>query len=152
MNGSTIALSMGKGVLATAIALAAIAGAGARPAAAAISDSNLTCGAGTETASFGFPLDSAPRLSIFAYRVNGGAWQWTDWYYMARGNYWSWNASQGRWVGLSADVSMKILMLGNGATVEGWDYRHDPARGTGGWVNLGSCRTTSFFSGGLVFN
>jgi hypothetical protein len=153
MSGSTRqGFAITRTILAGALSIAVIAGLGARPVAAALSDSSLACGEGTETAYFGFPLDSEPRMSIFAYRVNGGGWQWTDWYYMSSGRYWNWSTGQGRWLGLSADVSFKLLMLGNRAFVEGWEYRYDPVRGTEGWINLGSCTTSSFFSGGLVFN
>jgi hypothetical protein len=152
MNGTTKVMAMaGKGLLAAAIATGSVLGAGASDAQAAMSDSSLVCGQGTETAYIGFPLDSAPRMAIYAYRVNGGSWRYTDWYWMARGSYWSWNANAGRWVSLPADVSMKILTIGDRQHVEAWEWRVES--GAGRWVQppMTPCTTTSFFNGGITY-
>lgn len=150
MNVLTSAI--GKSVLAVALAAGIMGGTGVQEARAALSDSSMRCPEGTENFYFGLPLDSAPRWSIYAYRIDGGTWQWTDWYWVNRGSYWYWDANRAQVVALPADSSMRIVPVGNNKLVEGWEYRYSPSTGSGTWVNLGYCRTTSYFGGGIIFN
>jgi hypothetical protein len=149
MLGQKVLSAGAKSLAALALAGAVTAGS-AEPASAAMTNAYMACGEGTETVYFGLPLDSPARMSIFAFRVNGGAWQWTPWYYTAQGRFWLYNGS--RWEPLPAEGSSSINIVGNNKLVEGWEYRVNVSTGAGSWVSLGSCRTTSFFGGGLVFN
>jgi hypothetical protein len=118
------------------------------PVAGSIYESGMYCPEGTGAISFGLPLDGPARMSLFAFRVNGGEWQFTNWYYSARGVFYFFNGSN--W----EDSSMMAIELISGSKlVEGFEYRYDVTSGTGGWVALGSCTTSSFFDGtGIVFD
>jgi hypothetical protein len=115
-------------------------------AAAGLNDAWLSCGTGTETIHFGLPL-AGTRYSQFAYRLDGGAWQYTNWYYASNSSYQVY--TNAGWQGIR-DGGGPIIIVGGGHLVEGWEYRWTPASGAQ-WVNLGSCTTSSFFSGGIVY-
>ena len=150
MFGSKAVSIVSKSLLALTLA-SGLALSSSRPAEASMTDAYLACGEGTETAYFGFPLAGAGRMSIFAYRIDSGAWNYTAWYYMRDGSYWQYEAGRG-WVALPADSSMTMLVAGNNRVVEGYEYRYNPSTGSGSWINLGWCRTTSFFESGITFN
>ena len=144
-----LALTIGKTALALAVATTAV-GAAAGEAHASLSSSSLGCAEGTETFYLGLPIVSRPVMVIYAFRVNGGAWKWTPWYYSANSSYYVYGTTG--WSALPADSSQRIYDVGNSKLIEAWEYRYDPATRATGWTNLQSCRTTSYFSGGIVFN
>lgn len=115
---------------------------------AAMTESSIGCGVGTETVSFGFAQAAPARISIFAYRINNGAWKFTPWYYTWNG--FAWVFEGGRWVDTNGGVASFVL-AGSNNLVEGYEYRYDPNAGSGGWIYLGSCRTSSFFRDGITY-
>jgi hypothetical protein len=137
-----------KGIASFILAAAIAATSGAKPVAASMTDTSLSCGVGTETAAFAFPLEGPGRMSVFAYRINGGSWQFTSWYYTWNGFAWIWQG--GRWVDTVGGVA-SFALAGTNNLVEGYEYRYDPTSGTGGWINLGSCVTSSFFHDGITY-
>ena len=139
-----------KGLTAVVFAVSVVATHDVKPAQASMTESSMACGLGTETVAFGFPQEGAGRMSVFAYRINGGAWQYTSWYYTWNGFAWIWDGA--RWVDTVGGVA-SFALAGNNNLVEGWEYRYDPATGSARWLDLGSCRTSSFFDGGIrVYN
>lgn len=135
---------------AMALTLAAGLAAGAtRPVEASMTDAYMACGEGTGGIYFGFPLEGAARMSIFAYRVDNGGWQYTNWYYTSNGSYWMW---EGRWNALPLSSSQTIRLVGGGHTVYGYEYRYNPSTRSGAWVNLGQCQTSSFSDNPYIFN
>jgi len=147
MFGPDLAKTFAKGMLAFAIASWAAFGVGAEPARAALSDSLMMCAEGTESVGFSLPVSAPDRYSIFAYSVNGGTWQYSNWFYTSYGHSWMWNGQGWESAGFAAGP---IILVGNQASVVGYEYRWTQAAG-GTWVSLGSCVTTSFFGGGIVF-
>jgi hypothetical protein len=111
--------------------------------AASMDQAWMSCGEGTETVSFGLPLSAPGRWSQFLYTVDGGrTWQKTAWYYSKYGAFYIWN---GRALESIRDGGGPIILVGNRQRVYGYEsngYRN---------VYLGTCVTSSFFSGGIVY-
>jgi hypothetical protein len=121
-----------------------------QPAAAStMTDATMVCAEGTGSVYFGLPLTGSARMSIFAYRVNSGSWAYTNWYYTSNGSFWMYD---GGWKALPADSSMTIRDVGGNKLVQGFEYRYIPSTGSGSWISLGSCRTSSFFESGITFH
>jgi len=115
---------------------------------AAIPNAYLSCAEGTGMFAIELPIDATARMSYFAYRVDGGAWTSTPWYYTNSGL--SWVLDWGRWVALPLGGGPGMWDVGGNRLVEGFEYRYKASTGTGSWISLGWCRTTSFFEGGIV--
>ena len=133
-------------------ALAAIAlsgmmlGAVAAPASAATGDSQLACELGFDGYSIYLPFVSDGYYSLYYTSVDGGAWGTSNWWYSS--NFMNFEYTSAGW---SANHSLYIgSNLGGGHKVTAWEYRYF-ANGTGQWVYLGSCVTTSFMGGGIIY-
>jgi hypothetical protein len=141
---------LGMVVLAATLAIFAVA---PNPARASLNtDAQLMC---TELIGFRFelPAASTPRQSLFYYRVDGGRWETTNWYY----------TSGLTWLMYRPGVGWQSIAPGGGFlpvysftqagqhTVEGFEYRY--AYGKYSWRDLGSCQgsTWEWGSGGIVF-
>jgi hypothetical protein len=151
MFGAGIVRAIARTLVGLTLATALAAGTTGQ-ANASMSNAYMACGEGTETVYFGLPLSGAARMSIFAFSVDGGAWQFTHWYYTDNGSYWHFDPAQARWVGMPPEGSQSTWIVGNRHNVVGFEYRYIPSTQTGSWISLGSCRTTSFFDGGIVYN
>ena len=128
---------------AAALGLAlAITVTGTKTAQASMTDPSMGCGAGTGIVTFGFPQEGPGRISIFAYRLDGGPWKFTNWYYTWNGFSWLWNGAA--WEGLPGGVAT-FPIVGGQHLVEGWEYRVDPATNAAQWYALPSCTTSDFF-------
>ena len=150
MFGPKVVSGIGRTLLALTLATGLATGASKPASASTMTDATMACAEGTETVYFGLPLTGAPRMSIFAYRLNGGAWAYTHWYYTSNGSYWLFEG--GRWTALPLSGSSPFRIVGNNVLVDGFEYRYNPSTGAASWINLGSCRTSSFFTGGIIFN
>lgn len=148
MFRTNVVPAIAKTLVALTLATGLAAGA-TKPAEASMTDAYMACGEGTGGIYFGLPLSGAARMSVFAYRVDNGGWQFTNWYYTSNGSYWMW---EGKWVSLPFDSSMTARLTGGNHTVYGYEYRYNPSTGAGGWVNLGSCRTSSFSDNPYIFD
>lgn len=155
--------SLAKAILITTLGLGIAAGAihsddpaAASPTAASsiagsLSDSSLVCGsAGSGTFHLAFPFYSAPHYSYFAYRVNGGAWQVTNWYFIEYGRFLVYD---GRWINMGYASSGTFWTNSGSATIEAWEWRVDAATGAAGWQQLRPCSVDDFGNygnGGIV--
>jgi hypothetical protein len=135
-----------KGMTSLVLATVVVFGLDAKPAEASMTSLSMGCGVGTETVSFGFPQESPGRVAIFAYSVNGGAWQWTPFYYTWQGHVWIW---QGQWVATNGGLA-SFVTLGGGRTVVGYGFQSN-TNGTWETTPLGTCTTSSFFNDGLTY-
>ena len=108
----------------------------------------LECPEGTGVADLTLPLHAAPRMSLFFFRVDGGAWQQTDWYYTSFDHAWIWNPQSG-WheIPFYSDWS-KMIFLSGTHSVDAWELRFTD--GQSQWVNLGSCTTSDFSAPGII--
>jgi hypothetical protein len=150
MFGTKAVAAVTRSVMALTLASGLVVGTTQPAAASTMTEATMVCTEGTESVYFGLPLTGSARMSIFAYRVDGGSWAYTNWYYTSNGSYWMYDG--GRWAALPVDSSMTIRSVGNRKLVEGFEYRYNPSTGAASWISLGSCRTTSYFDGGIVFN
>lgn len=148
MFGTKVVPAIARTLVALTLATGLAAGA-TKPAEASMTDAYMACGEGTGGIHFGLPLSGGARMSLFAYRVDSGSWQFTNWYYTSNGSYWMW---EGKWASLPFDSSMTSRNIGGNHNVYGYEYRYNPSTASGGWVNLGSCRTSSFFESGIIIN
>ena len=149
MLGSKAAKMVSKGLLALTLAGGLTAGMVGTAAASTMTDSVLSCAEGTAGFYLGFPLDGTARMSIYAYQIDNGGWQWTSWYYTEHGQYWVW---ENGWSAYPADSSITTRNTGGGHTIVAWEYRYDVATRSAHWVSLGSCETSSFFDNPYIFN
>lgn len=131
-------------------ALVAIVSAPAQ--ASPVTDAQLTC---TELVGFRFelPASSTPRQSQFYFRVDGGGWYTTNWYYTSGLTWMMYRRGIG-WQSIGpGGGSLPIYHFEDSArhTIEGWEYRY--AYGHYTWHNLGSCQASTFNpgNGGIVF-
>lgn len=149
-----MAATIGTGVLVT----------GVSPASAE-STSNMVsfrCEEGTGQFTFGLPTSSDGRTSYFEYRIDGGSRWYTPYKYYSYGTS-RWRttvdvrtgATTGRtWEPMSYTGTAPVWWSGNiggGRFVEAREYRRYN-NGYGYWANLGSCRTSNWSGGGIVFN
>jgi hypothetical protein len=100
----------------------------------------MSCGyAGTGRVSFGLPSYAPGRYSLFAYRVNYGAWRYKGWYYSEYGGIWDLDAN-----GFRAHFGVPDERVGNGF-VEAYEYRwYSEGSPYNGWVFLNSCQASDF--------
>jgi hypothetical protein len=133
-----------KAALAAVVAATVAVGFNAEPTkAASMTQTWMSCGEGTETVHFGLPLSAAGRWSQFVYTLdNGRTWQSTAWYYSKYGQFYIWN---GRALESIRDGGGPILIVGGNKRVTGYEWT-----GTR-YLALGTCVTSSFFSGGIVY-
>ena len=137
-----------KSVASLALAAGVIFGS-VKPVEASMVDSSMGCGQGTETVSFGFPIDGPAEWHKYYYTTdNGASWKQTDWYLIWHGFVYMWN---GGWQSVPGSVGT-FPLVGNRLTVHGYDYQVDPYTNATNLVYLGSCTTTSFFDNPYVWN
>jgi hypothetical protein len=129
-----------------ALALAAGVTLGATgEAAAADLGASLNCQVGSGEYTLNLPYTYYGYYSLFYVSVDGSDWQTTNWFWS--GSYLNYELGAAGWEYRSLGVSSA---LGNGHTVSAWEYRYF-SNGATEWVNLGSCTTSSFDFGGLIF-
>jgi hypothetical protein len=149
MFGTKVVPAIARTLVALTLATGLAAGATKPAEASTMTDAYMACAEGTGGIYFGLPLSGGARMSLFAFRVDSGSWQFTNWYYTSNGSYWMW---EGKWVSLPFDSSMTARNIGGNHNVYGYEYRYNPSTASGGWVNLGSCRTSSFYESGIIIN
>ena len=138
-----------KGFTALVLAVTITAAVGTKPVAAA-SGLSMGCGVGTETVSFSLPMDGPGRQVIYAYSVNGGAWQWTPRYYVWQTH--AWILQNNQWVYTNGGLS-SFVTLGGGKTVVAYGFETDAYNNWKAGVRLGPCTTSSFFTSGInIYN
>jgi hypothetical protein len=116
--------------------------AGAGIPAATFNDTQLDCS--QDSFAIEYPRYSSPaRSSYFAYRISGGPWYTTTYYYFDGTNRWYWDNNgwnPDEWNGLSIAVN-------GGVTVEAMERRYN-ANGSGWfWVDLASCFVSAYYGG-----
>jgi|SoiMethySBSTD1v2_1073268.scaffolds.fasta_scaffold2212355_2 hypothetical protein len=131
-------------VVTAALALGVAAGGTAPAGAFSGSDAWLACSEGAGTALINLPVNAPARWSIYAYRIDGGAWQWSTWYYLDGANYSYWTGSRLASIPYGAIAQMPYFNVGGNHLFQAWEYRYDRYGRSMGRVNLGSCRTVDF--------
>jgi len=103
----------------------------------------ISCPQGYGIVVFTNPSVADTTWSLYWYRVNGGAWQTTAWFYSVGYTTFVWNGSS---LDRTFGEAGAQPSVGTGY-VEGWEQRYTP-NGYGGWVyewiNMGSCYASSF--------
>jgi hypothetical protein len=132
-----------------ALALAVTVATGtAVPASASITGVAMGCAEGQETVIFTFPQEGPGRVTIFAYSLNGGAWQWTPWYYTWNGFTWIWNGTA--WEGLPGGIA-SFKIVGNLVNVSGYGFQQNPD-GTWERTQFPDCQTSTYLrSDGYIY-
>jgi hypothetical protein len=97
------------------------------------------------------PLQGSARYSQFYFRVNGGSWYKTDWYYTHNAAWYHYDATVG-WHAIGFGGGFLPLYDVTGY-VEAWESRYDGSRSNQQWVYLGTCNAYSYHvgDGGIVF-
>jgi len=113
-----------------------------------LSRSTLACPFLVEGFYFGLPIVGQGLASRYYYRLDGGAWYRTNWYYTKDISAWYFDEDTGRWVAVPANNSIVTPPAGPGQLVEGWEWQYDFSTRASKWVNLGSCRI--FKMGGVI--
>lgn len=122
------------------VCIAVVVGATASPAAA--QDNSLPYG-GSDCGTLAGPLfPTEVTVYVFAYRINGGQWVFSNWMASHRMN--NWEHVGGGWQARQVNFFF-TPDLWPGNTVDRFAYVHRAS--FSGWVNLGSCS-----QGGLIFN
>ena len=144
--------NMKKLIATAALALTVAAVATGSASASAATDATLQCAELTGSAMISLPGDSPSRYSIFYYRIDRAQWQTTTWYYTYSAYNYYYDFSAGRWydIPFGATAQMPNFTIGGHHVIDAWEYRYEPA-GYKGWVNLGSCTTSSIDGGGITF-
>jgi hypothetical protein len=134
-------------VAAAAMGVGTAAGANTARAPQTADDAWIQCGYGT--VDFELPTDAAPaRLTSFAYSLDGGAYQYTRWFYSRGSDHYSFDSASG-WGGMGTYAELGVAA---NTSVRVWEYRlYD--NGFAQWDDLGSCLVEGnpFDSGGFVF-
>jgi hypothetical protein len=120
----------------------------ATPAAAATmnpEDSYLVCPNLTNHAAVYFPLDSAPRYSVYAIRIDGGPWRYAQMYF-SRGQEWQW--LNGGWVATGSNwAPVWVPDDGRGHWVEVYEARSKDNKTYSPWIQVASpCRTGTLWA------
>lgn len=137
------------GPVVAALAFAgALMGLGTQPAQAVFDRPAMTCAQLTGHMYFSVPRTTVvtnTRMSQFAYRVNGGAWTYSDWYFADYVQTYRWDGRS--WLSYSARGvdGLTAYKLQSGAHVEGWE-RVQLNGGDLYWQSLGTCVVSSWDS------
>jgi hypothetical protein len=122
------------------LVLALVAGTGVAPAGA-----KTLCAFGNGVALVNLPFVSEGAYSQFYFRVDGGQWQVSPWYYSNGDSAWIWD---GAWQYLSLAESGPTFTVGSG-WVDAYEHRFTPSN-WGYWVYHEGCNAWSFAGGGIV--
>ena len=120
----------------------------ATPAAATINleDSYLVCPEIHGLAALYFPRDSQPRYTVYAIRIDGGAWRY-GWMYFAHGREWQW--LNGGWVSTYNVTWGQIWAPNDGRNhfVEVYEARSNDNKTYSSWIRVAApCETTSLYA------
>ena len=147
--GSTTTKRRSMGIVGRLVATLALgsgaAFASAAPAAAADLGAGLDCPVGAGGYALNLPFVYQPHYSQFYISVDGRPWATTNWFWSSAYQNYEYTSSGWQVAGVTRSIS-----TGHDNVVYAWEYRYY-SNGATEWVNLGSCRTSSFDFGGIVF-
>jgi hypothetical protein len=135
-------------VLGIAVALAASAFAG-QAQATTLTDAWLNCTFGSGV-HFELPFQGSARTSQFYFRINGGQWYNSEFYYTRNADWYIYDSGRKAWQEIGYGGGFLPIYDVTGF-VEAWESRYYPG-GSHQWVNLGSCNAYSYHpgEGGIV--